>query len=320
MRRAAWASRWHLRRLAVLPLAVAAGAAIAACGGSGHSNSAAVKATPAALVSQTFSASNGIDSGRLGLTLTVTLNGIKQLGGKPVTLDISGPFKRGADGQISTDLTANVSIAGSTAALGIDRVAGKTYLGINGTFYELPASRTPSASGGASGASGLLSGLGLDPQTWLSDPHIVGTADVGGVATQHLTAQIDVANVLNDVSKLVAGSTGATGAATSSNVLALIESAITTARVDVYTGVSDHIVRKFDLAIAFTAPQIAAGVLGGLTSGSLGLDATLTQLGQPETITAPANPEPSSKLLNGVFALESQFGSLASLIAGVSNG
>jgi hypothetical protein len=318
MSRAGRASRFKLRRLAAVPLAVGAAAAIAACGGSGHATtSATVKASPASLVSQSFSASDAINSGQVALAVKLKLDGIAQLGSKPITLDVSGPFERSAGDQISTDLAATVSIAGSTANLGFDAVDKKLYVGLAGTFYELPASTTPKTSVGSSGASGVLSALGINPKTWLTDPHIVGTASVGGVTTEHLTAQVNIANVLNDLSKVVAsaGSTGAAGA-TAGNALSLVESAITSAQVDIYTGVTDHIVRKFDLAIAFTVPQIAAGALGGLSGGSLNLDVTLTQLGQQQTITAPANPQPSSKLLNGVFALESQFGSLASLVSG----
>ena len=137
--------------------------------------------------------------------------------------------------------------------------------------------------------------------------------------TEHLQAQINVDNVLNDVAKMIGGAAGSGGASTSTSVLALVQSAITKAQVDVYTGVADHVVREFDLDIAFTVPPIAAGALDGLTGGSLTLDATLTGLNQPQTITAPADPQPSSKLLNGVFALESQFGSLASVVAGLTS-
>jgi hypothetical protein len=321
MNRAGRASRFKLRRLAGVPLAVGAAAAIGACGGSGHATtSATIKASPASLVSQSFSASDAINSGQVALAVKLKLDGIAQLGSKPITLEVSGPFERSAGNQISTDLSARVSIAGSTANLGFDAVDKKLYVGLGGTFYQLPASTTPKSSVGASGASGVLSALGINPKTWLTDPHIVGTADVGGVTTEHLTAQVDIANVLNDLSKVVA-STGSTGAgATTSNALSLVESAISSAQVDIYTGVTDHIVRKFDLAIDFTVPQIAAAAFDGLTGGSLNLDVTLTQLGQSQTITAPANPQPSSKLLNGVFALESQFGSLASLASLVSGG
>jgi hypothetical protein len=326
MSRVGRASSWHLRRLVVVPLAIGAVIAIGACGSSAKP-SAAVKGSPATLVSQTVAASDGIDSGRVSLSVDLALDGIKQLGGKPIALNVSGPFQRSA-GSVSTDLAATVSIASSTANVGINKVGKSVYLNLGGTFYKLKAqSPTPAtgASGatgllatGATGASGLLSSLGIDPGTWLTDPHEVGQMSVGGVSTDHLTAQINVANVLGDVSKLMRGAAGSSGgAATSSSTLALVESAITKAQVDVYTGVADHIVRRFDLAIAFTVPQIAAAALGGLTGGSLTLDAKLTDVNQPQTISAPANAQPSSKLLNGVFALESKFGSLASLVAGL---
>ena len=314
------ASRSKFRRFAAVPLAIVAGAAIAACGGGGHKTpSATVKASPARLVSQSFSASDAINSGQVALAVALKLDGISQLGGKPITLDVSGPFERSGN-ELSTDLAATVSAAGSTAHLGFDAFNQKLYVGLMGTFYELPANTKPKASSGASGPAGVFHALGINPSTWLTNPHMVGTATVGGVSTDHLTAEINVPSVLNDLTKIIP-STGSSGAAGSTaTTLALVESAITSAHVDVYTGVDDHIMRKFHLAIAFTVPQIASAALNGLTGGSLNLDVTLTQLGQPQTITAPANPQPSSKLLNGLFALESQFGSLASLASLVTGG
>jgi len=323
MSRVGRASAWPLRRLAIIPLATTAAIAVAACGGGGHAKSAAALATPAQLVSQSFSASDAVNSGQISLSLALSLDGIKALGGKPIALDVSGPFQRGAGG-VSTDLQATVSVASSNAKIGIDKIGSAIYLGLGGTFYALPAKLGSGATGatgasGASGGSGLLGGLGIHPSTWLTDPHNVGQKRVGGVLTDHLRAQIDVANVLNDVSKLIASS-GSGASSTSTSTLALLESAVTTAEVDIYTGVDDHVVREFDLDIAFSVPAIAAGAIDGLTGGSLTLDVTLTNLNQPQTIAAPVNPQPSSKLLNGVFALESRFGSLASLAAGLSGG
>jgi hypothetical protein len=322
MRRVGWASRRQLRRPVAFPLAVAVAVAIAACGGGGHTSSAnrpaAAAATPGQLVSDTVTKSDAVNSGRVALNLTIALHGISQLGGKPITLDVAGPFSRGAGNRLDADLSAALSIAGSTAHLGLVSAGGKSYLGINGTFYDLGAA---TATTGATGATGMLATLGIRPATWLSAPHLVGPATVGGVATEHLTAQINVANVLAGVSKVVAptGATGS-GASTSSTVLALIESAITNAQVDIYTGTADHIVRRFDMAISFTVPAIANGALGGLTGGSLHLDVTLSQLGSPQTVTAPVGAQPSSRLLNGIFALESQFGALAPLLAGTAGG
>ncbi len=273
-------------------------------------------------------------SGNVSLSLDLKLDGIKQLDGKPVSLSLSGPFSRSGH-EISTDLTAVVSAADSSATIGLDSVDGKSYLGLGGTFYDLTqgtstipiegATSLGSSPAGGSGASGALGALGIDLRSWITDPVELPQTTVGGVTTDHLRAQIDVANVLGDVSKMIggAGATGASGSSASSNVtslLPLLESAITTAQVDIYTGVADHIVRRADLDIAFTVPQIAAGAIDGLTGGSLSLSATLTDVNQPQTITAPTGVQPASKLLNGVFALESKFGSLASLVAGLGIG
>jgi hypothetical protein len=318
----------------VVTLAIGVPVAVGACGGGGHNKQAAAVKSPAKLVSASFAASDAINSGRVSLALEVRLDGIKQLGGKPISLTVSGPFRRDGGG-ISTDLQATVSAASASAKIGFVRVGRTSYVGIDGTFYELPAGGIGKLVTGASGLSGVsglsgaaprvhstgpLSSLGIDPRSWLQDAHMAGQKTIGGVLTDHLAAQIDIANVLNDISKLIGGSAGTGAASTSTSVLELVQSAITTAKVDIYTGVADHIIREFDLDIAFSVPSLAAGVLGGLTGGSLKLDLTLTDLGGPQTITAPAGARPASQLLNGVFALESRFGSLASLVAGVGGG
>lgn len=322
----------HLRRFLALPLALLAVILIAACGGGGR---ATAKVTAARLVSQAFSASGAVDSGRVALSLTLGLDGIKQLGGEPVTLDVSGPFQRDASGQIEADLSATLDAAGDNATVEVVLLPGHVYLGIEGTFYDLPRSGGEAIGGGLIGATGgaealgatgpsggIFGVLGVDPHGWLTDLHNVGTVDVGGVATDHVSARIDVAGLLGATGDLgdsasgtspASGSTGATGLA---GLLPLLAQAITSATADVYTGVDDHIVRRLDLAVKFTVPAIASTLLGGLSGGSLNLDATLSHLGKPQTITTPANAQPSSRLLNGVFDLESRFGSLASLFAG----
>lgn len=324
------ASRGHLRRLAALPLALAACLAIAACGGSGHA-----APTPAKLVSQTESASSSVQSGRIALDVTLKLDGVKQLGGNPVQLDVSGPFTRTANA-LETDLDASVAIGSSSAHLALDLLPDQVYLGIDGTFYKLPGH--VSQATGATGATGALGALGMNIKGWLEDPRSLGTAEVGGVQTDHLSAKLNVAKVLAQAAKLLgasgigggatgalgalggatgaSGALGALGALGPSAVLSLVGQAITSARVDVYTGTADHIVRELKLAVAFAVPSLASGALGGLTGGSLDLDATLTQLNQRQTITAPASSQPASGILNGIYDLESQFGSLASLFAG----
>jgi hypothetical protein len=281
-------------------LGIAAAAAIAACGGSSHHNAGVnatkPKATPATLVSQTFSASNAVQSGKLDVTATITLDGVKQLSGQPITLHVSGPFARGADNKVSTALTMTLGIASKNINLAVDEVNGAAYVGIGGTFYKLPASATrppAGATGAVARLKGLFTSLGINPKTWLTNPHIVGgTTKVGGVDTDHLTAQVDVPKMIGDLGKVASQLGGSAASALPTTSLNQLGSAITSAQLDVYTGVADHIIRQIHVAVAFKAPASLATSAGGLTGGSIDFVVTLTDLNQPQTITAPANAQP----------------------------
>src|SRR5579871_2326737 len=216
-----------VRRLGAVASAIAVAALIAACGGSSPHKAAARKVTPATLLAQTAGAAGAVRSGQVSVTLDVALDGLKQLDGKPIVLAVSGPFTRGPGRRISTDLAITFSAAQSNVNAAIDIVDGVVYIGLGGQYYRLgaevgnglargatgPSGGTgPSGAtggSGASGASGFLGGLGIDPSTWLTSPRIVGTADVGGVATEHLHALIDVPNVLDDLYKAVGPALGA---------------------------------------------------------------------------------------------------------------
>ena len=310
--RASCTSRPTTRRLAALSLCVLAALAIAACGGSGHRNASARAGTPGVLLSKTLRATGAIDSGRVDLTVSLALNGDASLGGTPLSLEVAGPFQRDASGHLSTDLTVTLTAASKTHTFGLDVVDGTIYVGAGGTFYEIPAKALHMRSGatgasGPSGASGLFASLGIDPRSWLTDPHDAGTATVGGVDTDHFTAGIDAQKLFADLSRLItsrlpgatglSGATGASGTASKvASELQLVASAITSAQLDVYTGVADHVIRRVHVAVGFKVPSIASSFVGGITGGSLDFDATLTQLNVPQTVTAPANAQPFSAI------------------------
>ena len=124
-----------------------------------------------------------------------------------------------------------------------------------------------------------------------------GPASVGGVDTDHFTAGVDAQKLFSDISKLVtqrlSGTTGASGSVSNvSSELQLVASAITSAQLDIYTGIDDHVIRRVHVLVDFKVPSIASSFVGGLTGGSLDFDATLTQLNAAQTVTAPANAQP----------------------------
>ena len=275
---------------------------------------------PGVLLSKTFRATGAIESGRVDLALVATLNGERSLGGSPLSLDLAGPFQRDSAGHLAADLTITLTAAAKTRTFGLDIVDGTLYVGVGGTFYELPANVLHRSAGatGASGVAGLFASLGIDPRSWLTDPHDGGTATVGGVETDHFTAGIDAQKLFSDLSALVrlrlSGATGASGPV--SNVgseLQLVASAITSAQLDIYTGIADHVIRRVHVLVAFKVPSIASSFVGGLTGGSLDFDATLTQLNAAQTVTAPANARPLSAIRSELRRLGLGTGRLARL-------
>jgi hypothetical protein len=115
----------------------------------------------------------------------------------------------------------------------------------------------------------------LHPRRWLTHPVDAGTAQVAGVETRHVSAAVDVPAMIRDVGAAAsAGSAaGRTGLAGDARTLG---ASLNDVKADVYTGVSDHALRR--LTITGTA---AAG-------GRLSFDLRLTDLGKPQTI--PAHP------------------------------
>jgi hypothetical protein len=294
----------HLRRASLGAAGVLVGVAIGACGGGSSSSS-----TAAQLLSQTFSANIAkIHSGDLALTIDAQLKGFKTLHGQPVELQLSGPFSESAGHGTEFDFSATATVEGSTIPLAVLSTGTALYLEFGGTYYSLPASvnsalgRSAASQGSTGGSSNVLSKLGIDPLSWLTSPKIVGTTTVGGVSTQHLTAQVDVAGLLGDVGKIASNAPGigkqAASELSSAN-LQQVASAINSAQVDIYSGASDHILREFRLAVAFTIPGADQQTLSGLTGGSLAIDATISNLNAAETIKPPSSSQPFSDLLGG---------------------
>jgi len=307
------------RVFAITALACAVSIAVSACG------SSTPKLTPAQQITRTEAASSHIKSGRLHLVFALKLNGPKVLKGKPLALTVSGPFEN----KVGTDLAITVSAVGSTGDLGVDVVNKRLYVGLANTFYSVPDSalksllsvsdltQTQGLSGStsASAAERELKSLGINPRGWISAWQDLGEVNIAGVNTEHLQGQINVSKILSQVLNAVSKSTS-NATAPSKQSLALIDSAITTSRVDLYIGESDHILRKADFDLAFVVPALVQSQAGGLTSGSLTASLVLTDVNQPQSVSAPANPQPLSRIRTGLIALEAQLAPALKLLSG----
>jgi hypothetical protein len=76
-----------------------------------------------------------------------------------------------------------------------------------------------------------------------------------------------------------------------------LASSVRSARVDVYTGTHDHLLRRLSLRVAVSTTARARATLAGLRSATLSLVLQFADLNRPQRIAAPSNPQPVSELL-----------------------
>lgn len=291
--------------VAVLALALAA-AALAACGG-GDDGGGGSSADAETLLEQTFTGTHKVESGKVDARLTLEADGDPSLRG-PVKLNLSGPFQQMGDDKLPEfDLAVDVSAQGQSFEAGATSAGGKLYVAFGGTAYEAPADlmrqlQQSYAESQKQGSKNQMSfdALGIDPLEWLDDPTVAGEEDVAGTKTQHITAELDVDAFLDDIDGLLkqANDRGVAGAAgqeipksLSERDRSQIEGAVKQASIDVWTGDSDHTLRKLQVSVEI-APKDA-----DVKSASIDFTVELSDLNEPQTIEAPKTTRPLQELL-----------------------
>lgn len=294
----------RFRFVALLALLLGAATGFSACGGGGDPD-------PQELLRATFGPDQKVESGRLDVRLAFEGQGLANLQG-PISLELTGPFQTNGAGRLpSVDLT--LTLAGGGTSFGAGAVTdgergwitlqGTTYVVDDATFakfregYEAEAGKSEQQSSGTSFAS-----LGIDPLRWLRDPRVVGREDVGGTETHRVTAGVDVAAFLQDVSELL-GRAGELGQAAPNVPSQLteqqrkdIESSVSDAVLDVWTGTEDKALRQLTLRVDIDVPADVRKRAGGLTTGRLDFSLGISDLNEKQAIAGPADARPFSEL------------------------
>lgn len=301
-------------------------AALGACSGAGGGGD-----SPQALLSDTFSSHSQIESGKIALALSLSASGAHG-SAQPLSLRLTGPFQSEGAGKLPRfALTLQAAVGGHGIGAGATATGSALYVQLAGAWFSTPASTYKAIEEGFARASSqassskvqsTFSSLGIDPGKWLSNPTDAGTATVDGVQTVHLTAAVNIPAFLADVSKLSqAGS--ALGLASpvpgagsiSSSAIGELAKSIHSARVDVYTGKADHTLRRLEVDSTVVGTAQTQALLGGLHSAHVHLLLGFSDLNQPQSISAPANPQSPSQLLP---ALQQLVGGLEAASSGQS--
>ena len=297
------------RSLAVLAILVALSAVLGACGGGSKSSESPQSVLDEATL-------QGIESGAIDLSLGVKAQGPE---GGNLNVSLSGPFQGEGKGSLpQLDMTAQAK--GNFNGKNIDFDGGlvllpnTAFVNYEGTEYEVDpttfsfvestlaqAQREGGAEAGADGAAACQEEFGrLKVADFLENGSNEGSADVDGTSTTKISGDLNVSGAIDSVLEVVESQAcraqlAAAGPLPSKSEVdkakSQVGNGVKSAHVDVYVG-DDDIVRRISAQLQIE-PQSGGS---GPKSVEVELDLKLTEVNEEQTISAPANAKPLSRL------------------------
>lgn len=336
----------RLRVFIVFAVFIVLATALAACGSSSSSSGE----NPQKVVNE--ATLKGIKSGNLNMTVGVKVEGAQ---GGNLNLSLAGPFQTEGKGQLpelDMKAKANGSLSGKNVDFegGITLLPEKAYVDYKGTEYEIEpttfsyvksaiernehTSSSQSKSAGATACQEAASNLKV--ANFVEHLTNEGSAEVGGTSTTHVSGDLNVAGAVDALVKLTENPACSSQLSAAGQIPATaelnkdkgkLESALKTAHIDLYVG-SDHIIRKLTTELAIEPPN---GSSSGAKKVDLSIDVSLSDVNQPQTISAPSGAKPINELFQqlGVNPIEllgaasgqgglSSSGGVGSLLNGIS--
>jgi hypothetical protein len=287
----------NLRKLRVVLVLVSAALCaglLASCGDAEDSSSGSASS----VLHETLAATSRLDSGRLTGRLRLDPDGLISLGG-PIVMSASGPFAApGAGTGPRFDMKLAAAIGGGSFEARARSTGKRAYLRLADRDYLLGAfgSRAKKTAK-RSAARGVLGSLGLNPASWVSKPQSKGTATIAGVQTVHIAGDLDVERLLADVAKLLGGSGAGEGLLTP-QLRAQIADAVKSAKVELWSGAQDRVLRQLTAFVDFRFPQGRPTPIMGLDGGRMNLRLRLDDVNATSfEVAAPENARPLSQLI-----------------------
>jgi hypothetical protein len=302
-------TRSRLRAILVLGCALLCTALLAACGGSDDGQQAPAPTAAEAKLQKTFgAASTSIERASIIGQVRLDPEGLLKVGG-PIALRVQGPFVA------PSGRTPARFALGFVATLGGDKFRGRaistaerSFLTLDDKPYAL-GDREPRATAAPKSHPGLRS-LGVDPLDWIANVTDGGAAKIGDEDTTRLTGDVNAKALLADVGRLL--DTAGAASFITPELLDQIAGAVKSAKVDLWTGAEDDILRQITVDVRFAFERSQSPIVG-LDGGHLRLRLRLDDVnGAPVQISAPAGAQPLTELTGP--------GGLDAVLAGVGKG
>lgn len=284
-------NRPTLRALLLLAGLALGGLLLGACGGSDDDAKAALE--------RTVSATSKMQSGRLTASFALEPEGLIALGGT-INARVTGPFTAPAAGELpKSKLSLSGSLGGQSLSAMATTTGKRAFLRLGGEDYQLgdeTVQALTEALGADSGAG--FGSLGLDPASWITDAETKDGVKVGGVDTTRISGGVDAEKLLADVAKLL--DSAGTGGLLTGKLRQQIADGVKSAKVDVYSGAEDQILRRLVLAVEFAFDDNSQSPITGLDGGTVKIDIRIDDVDETTVeVTAPNDARPLSELPDG---------------------
>jgi hypothetical protein len=293
------------------PVAVVALVAVAlttaACGSSSKSSDSATTAASASDSGDAAGILSAIDTKastgpqKIKLDLNVDIKGTPK--DQQLAIFTKQPIHLGVDGAVdsagkSADVNVSVTLGSSPIEAEIRSGGGKSWIQVDGKWYDLPADTLSSTTGtslptGASAsnldAGKILAAIG-DPSKLL-DNASVSSESVEGIDSDKVSGDVNISGLATaaaNVSKSM-GKSSATGASQAEidKVVAQLNKIVKQAHVDIWVGKSDHKVHRVAFSVD-AAMDAATKQSQGIDSATVNLDVTTVDTSAPDT-SAPSS-------------------------------
>ena len=296
--------------------------ALAACGGGddGGTDESAQQ-----LIDQTFSGEKQVDSGRVNMDLSAKLEATgaaaSQLEG-PISLKLTGPFQsRGEDRLPEVDFDMTISAGGQKFTAGAVTTNDQAFIAYQGTNYRIPqrqferykrqVERESRQQNSQQQNQFDLASLGVNPRDWLSNPKKEGDEEVGGAETVHVSADVRIGALLDDLNDLIrrAGRLGLDADQVPERIpertQRQIEESVRAAQFDLWTGKDDKIMRRLEIEFSFDLPEELRDQAQGVEGGTVDMKVEIADLNGDQEIEVPEDARPLSGLQSqlGIGAL-----------------
>jgi hypothetical protein len=271
-----------LKRFAFL-LAVLA---LAGCGGGGED-------TATDILSETANNLGEIRSGDLSLELLFSGKQGAQQGFR-----LEGPFSLEGERLPVAQLDYTQIAGDQQADLTFISTGSQAFVEVSGTAYELP----PELVAEIAGATGELEtdGLGerIELGNWIENPKRAEGGMVGGAETDRIAADLNVVNVVNGLLEIASAFSGTESPPKLEGQAAeQLRNAVDAARIEVYTGKEDRLLRTLLVSIEFSpaAPAEVKSILGV----AVDFEFAVSDPNKDVSVSAPEDVRPYTDLVGG---------------------